>query len=240
MQSSHLNLIKTDFQEVEKRVLPRFPFCTLTFKEKGTNALHAYEVKDISYTGMQLCLKDGVHGLKDGEHLQGELNWRGDRVEVQGTVKWTKGQRLGVQFNGPASGGLLRFLSIENLVRGLRAVHQTSLGLEVPANLRYWLYGDGPVELFVWQHAHGEISKAQIIILHNFVEWEDGQGHRTGRVLTLRNVDTPLVTEDEFVFQLDQSPDHSKLEIARSFLLRLADSHIAPEVRDFILFKLRA
>ena len=69
------NLIKSDFEKHEKRVLPRFPFCYLTFKSDETSRV--YEVKDISYTGMQLALKDDEHNFKEDSALKGHIHWLG-------------------------------------------------------------------------------------------------------------------------------------------------------------------
>ncbi len=64
------NLIKNDAALREKRVLPSFPFCFMIFRpvqKSGNNHTHVYEVKDISHSGMQLALKDGIHHYKSQE-----------------------------------------------------------------------------------------------------------------------------------------------------------------------------
>lgn len=93
----HLNLIKTDYQEVEKRVFPRFPFSYLTFKA-GDSESKVFEVKDISFLGMQLCLKDGGHDFIPGTEIDGTLHWKGATLKALGNVKWVRGQQLGVAF----------------------------------------------------------------------------------------------------------------------------------------------
>ena len=73
----HLNLIKTDFEQTEKRIFPRFPFSYLTFKSSNDGAnKHVFEIKDISYTGMQLCLKDGGHDFTPGNTIGGTVHWQ--------------------------------------------------------------------------------------------------------------------------------------------------------------------
>ena len=90
----HLNLVESDFEELEKRVLPRFPFCFLTFKCSKENT-HVFEVKDISTSGMQLCLKLGTHQIEEDEKIHGFLQWGGVKLEISGNVKWTTEMRLG-------------------------------------------------------------------------------------------------------------------------------------------------
>ena len=91
-----LNLIKSDFEKHEKRVLPRFPFCYLTFKSDDTSRV--YEVKDISHTGMQLSLKEDGHAFAADSVLKGSIHWLGKNLGIAGTVKWSTSHRLGVEF----------------------------------------------------------------------------------------------------------------------------------------------
>jgi len=236
----HLNLIKTDFKETEKRVFPRFPFSYLTFKMKDDEK--AFEVKDISYTGMQLSLKDGGHQYKEGQKVEGIVHWRSASLKTVGVVQWVSGQRLGIEFAESESfdAEVKSFLSIDNIVAGMRPVHQTGLELEVPANLKYWIRADGPVELFVWCHKDREHSRFQILLLDNFVEWEDGKGIKTGKVVTKRDLDTPLISEDEFIFQIDEGVDMEKIKFAVSIVKALPEDYLPNDTRDFLMVKMGA
>jgi hypothetical protein len=185
----HLSLIKTGTQDLEKRVFPRFPFSYLLFKVSNGDK-HAFEVKDISYSGMQLCLKDGGHPYKSGEVISGSLHWRGKLLQVEGPVQWVKGQRLGVAFNESKDfdDEIKNFLSVKNIVASMKALHNADMELEMPGDLKFWLQADGPVEIFVWQHSGGNIAKFQMIMMDSFVEYQDGKGLRSGRILTKRDV----------------------------------------------------
>lgn len=233
-----LNLIKNTSGEVEKRVFPRFPFSYLTFKDKG----HAqvFEVKDISFTGMQLGLKEGEHNYRLGSHVEGTLHWRGQSMSVTSQVKWVQAGNIGVSFNLDKTPReeLEDFLSLDNIVASLRPVHNNPFDLELPSNLKYWLRADAPVEIFVWRHNDGELSKIHVILLNNLLEWEDGKGLRSGRVLSKRDLDSPLVREDEFMFEIDQSVDAEKLHFAQSVVSRLDSGHLPTEALDFIKLKL--
>ncbi len=227
------NLIKSDFEKHEKRVLPRFPFCYLTFKADENSRV--YEVKDISHTGMQLSLKDG-HEFQEDHSLRGSIHWMGQNLDVSGTVKWHTPHRLGVEFlkKRELLDKVQNFLNIKEVVKHLKPLHKVAEGLEIPARLKYWLRSDGPVEIFVWQHADGELSKVQILFFEVFVEWEDGVGLKTGRILSKRNVDSPLITEDEWLFQIDQDIDPSKLDRVKDLTAHLNENHFPSEVRTFI------
>jgi hypothetical protein len=233
-----LNLIKSDFEKHEKRVLPRFPFCYLTFKSDDTSRV--YEVKDISHTGMQLSLKEDGHAFAADSVLKGSIHWLGNNLDIAGTVKWSTSQRLGVEFakRREVTDKVHDFLNIKEIVKRLKPLHKVEGGLEIPPRLKYWLRSDGPVELFVWQHGHGEIAKLQILFLEVFVEWEDGEGVKTGRTLSKRNVDSPLLTEDEWVFQMDPEIDGEKLNKVKELIGLIPQDQLPLEVQTFLVRQL--
>lgn len=232
------NLIKSDFEKHEKRVLPRFPFCYLTFKPD--ESFRVYEIKDISHTGMQISLKEEGHSFKQDHILKGHIHWLGKNLDITGTVKWQTKNRLGVEFakKRDVMEKVQNFLSLKEIVKHLKPLHKVNDGLEIPARLKYWLRSDGPVEIFIWQHGDGEIAKAQILFLETFVEWEDGHGAKTGRILSKRNVDSPLLTEDEWVFQIDMDIDPDKLDRVKNLVDHISDDLLPAEVRTFLMRQL--
>ncbi len=237
---NHLSLIKTDYQDIEKRIFPRFPFNYLTFKAQN-GVERVFAVKDISYKGMQLSLKDGGHPYKIGEEVGGQLHWRGATLDLTAEVKWVHGQRLGVKFkdDGSFEEKIKGFLSIDNIIRGMRALHQSQMDLDLPSDLQYWLQADGPVEVFIWTHSDGEIARFQLVLMDSFVEYQDGKGLKSGRVLTKRDLDTPLVQEDEFVFEMDETLDDERLNFAQQVVLKIPSTFLPEHVFDFLRLKLR-
>lgn len=233
-----LRLVESDFENLQKRVLPRFPFCYLTFKCEQNN--HVFEVKDISHSGMQLVLKNGEHSMTKGASVHGKIHWFGQEEQVTGTVKWATSDRLGMEFSTQQSArdAMNDFLSVGNFVQHLRPIHKVDTGVELPAKLKYWLRSDGPVELFVWQHSGGNLSHFQIIIMENFVEWVDGEGLKTGRVISKRDVDTPLINEDEFVFSVDNHLDDSKVAMAKDLVSKLGADKLSETTLSFLNLKL--
>lgn len=232
------NLIKSDFQLQEKRIFPRFPVCYLTFKPE--RATRAFEVKDISHTGMQLGIRESGHPLTEGETVNGTVHWLGESLSLAGKVMWVTPGRAGVEFvkRQETAQAVVKFLDEERLVAALKPLHRLDYGAELPSKLKYWLRSDGPVEIFVWQHQDGELAQFQVLLLDQFVEWQDGQGLRSGRIMSKRNVDTPLVDEDELIFRVDQSLDDDKLQRVRSLVARLPAELLTPDAKDFLLMKL--
>ena len=98
---AQLKLVESDFENLEKRVLPRFPFCYLTFKCGHSEKV--FEIRDISHSGMQLVLRDGEHDIKEGSHIHGHIHWFGDTLDINASVKWVTDQRLGVEFSSQQS-----------------------------------------------------------------------------------------------------------------------------------------
>lgn len=238
----HLNLIKTDFKDVEKRIFPRFPFSYLTFKGKDKAERNVFEVMDISFSGMQLCLKNGGHAYVVGHEIEGTVHWKGATLNTKGTVKWVQGSRLGVSFveSLDFEDRVKKFLSIENIIAGMRPIHDSGLDLEIPANLKYWLRADGPVEVFVWQHKDRELAKFQFILLDYFLEWEDGRGLRTGSVVSKEDTDTPLALEDEFLFEFHDHLNQDVIEMAQGVISQVPIEFLNQDVMDFLKTKLGA
>lgn len=233
-----LSLVETNYEKIEKRVFPRFPFTYLIFKAGDQQKV--YEVKDISFTGMQLSLKDGEHNYKPGDAIEGLLHWRTATLRAKGTIKWAQEKRFGLAFEQTEEfkRSVRQFLSVENIVAGMRPLHQSTMDIGMPVNLKYWVRADGPVEIFVWQHKDGELSRFQIILLKKFVEWEDGKGTKTGEVISSRDMDTPLTAEDEFVFKIDKDIDEGCTRFALDVISRLPANFLPQDAVDFIQMKL--
>ncbi|MAX66138.1 MAG: PilZ domain-containing protein [Bacteriovoracaceae bacterium] len=237
--SPHLSLVQSDFKKLEKRTLPRFPFCFLIFK-CSQNENHVFEVKDISFSGMQLALKSGEHNIKQNESITGNIHWQGKELEVRGHVKWSTPSRLGVEFSSQKEmrDSVARFLAIEEIAKIMKPVHELDYGVDIPTRLKYWLRADGPVELFIWQHNDNEFSQFQILMMEHFVEWEDGKGLKTARVVSKRDVDTPLINEDEIVFKIDEAIDDQKIKRAAQLIKNIPVTYVDPDIISFIQMKL--
>lgn len=233
------NLIKTDFEELQTRVFPRFPVGQLLYKSHD-GAGHTFEVKDISLTGMQLFLKDGNVEQKNNETMKGQIHWKNLKLDIEGTVQWIKGPRLGIKFKDSPDfqKKIAEFLSVKNIIQHMRPVHQVQGVLDIPGDLKFWLRSDGVMDLYVWEHANRGISRFQMLCLEHFVEWIEGEGLHTGRVLTQRNLDTPLALEDEFVFQIDQNISAQKVTLARDIVDKISDQALSSDAKEFLLYKL--
>ena len=239
----HLSLIKTDYQELEKRVFPRFPFGFMVFKTDIDNSRTTgmvFEVKDISLTGMQISIKDGEHKYQSGDIVSGTLQWRGSSVALKGKVQWVRQASLGLSFESSISfeEKMRSFLSYDHVVSHIKSLHASQLNLELPNNLKYWLKSDGVLEIFVWEHSLSGISRFQILFMEHFIEWEEGLGLRTGKIMTQRDLDTPLSLEDEFVFHIDEGVVEDKVELALGVVKKIPEEVLPIEARDFLIYKL--
>jgi hypothetical protein len=234
----HLSLVKSGTEVLEKRTFPRFPFSFLTFKALHNDENRVFAVRDINYQGMQLTLKNGGHQYRVGDLLTGALHWKKVSTNVEGKVVWVKGERLGVSFEETKTQEDLKsFLCVDNIVASFRPLHKEELGIELPSNLMCWLQADGPMEIFVWRHTDGEISGFHIILMDTFIEYVDGKGLRSGVIPASRDVETPLNSEEEFEFLVDEKLDQDKLNFAREIIKNIPENFCSDKTRDFLSLK---
>ena len=235
-------LIKNDQELPEKRTLPHFPFCYMTFRcrcPKGNDM--TFEVTDLSQSGMQVSTRDGHHGLEKGQMVEGELHSLGQKFQVKGTLQWATGKRAGLLFQNIDEHFVSGLLSVQSSARRLKAIHDLidqEFMAHIPVGLRYWLHADGPIELFFWQHPDHEWKTIQAIYMDSFLEWEDGRGVITGRTLSKRDLDTPLIQEDEFVFGIDQDKNLERVEKIRALVQEIPEGALPIAAKEFFLRKI--
>ena len=93
----------------------------MVFKSQDI-ADHIFEVRDISYTGMQICLKNGEIKAKVFDELNGELHWNGKTIETKGEVAGREKRELAIiwefdlTFQMEWLQGMEEFLSITKLL----------------------------------------------------------------------------------------------------------------------------
>jgi hypothetical protein len=233
---THLRLVENPPNPIEKRIIPSFPFSFLTFKNLGKPTPQVFEVREISLTGAQFLLKDGKLNIAPDQELEGEFHWKGKSHKVTGSVVWVRDKRFGLKFKN--SIGMSEFLSIQNILDAMQVLHKNPLNIQYPPNLKYWLHSDGPVEILVWDHPDGEWKEFQFIYFKNFIEWVDGSGLKTGVVLTRRNSETSIFDQEEFLFQIDQTPDNSKIEGILPLLEKIPNDFLPSGIISFFKLKL--
>ena len=236
-----LNLIKSASANLEKRILPRFPLTLMTFRADQFEA-HSFEVRDISFSGMQVALKTGNHGLTINDEISGVLMWAGQKLKIKGTVRWCDEHRVGLLFdstNGLAT-EIKKFLSTDILASRMRPLHHGSFEMDLPSDLKYWLKSDGPAEIFIWQHRDGELSRFQFLLMDKLIEWVDGAGIRTGQVVKHNDADTPLSFKEEIDFHVDTEPCTDSLEMAYNIINKISEDSLPKEALSFLSIKLKA
>ena len=56
--------------------------------------------------------------------------------------------------------------------------------------------------------------------------------------MTQRDLETPLSLEDEFTFQIDNSVNTEKVEMALGVVRKISPDHLPLEAREFLVYKL--
>lgn len=228
-----LSLIKNHLGGHEKRLLPRFPYSAMTFRRPQD--VHVYEVKDITSSGMQLGLK-GPIPCQRKEVIEGHIHWHGEDLALSAQVEWVAKERMGVSFllAGNKAEELAKFISPASVARHLRPLHKMDLFMDLPVHLKHWVRADGPHEIFMWCHTDGEFSRIQCIVREHFWEWEDGGVAKTGRLVSKRDMDTPLMTEDEFIFLMDPEYKVERAKHITELLGHLTEEHLPQSSLDFL------
>lgn len=240
-----LNLIKTEFKEIEKRTFPRFPFSNLVFKISFSEGNVSYfSVKDFSFTGMQINIEDfekQCFQFQPGKILNGNIKWDGDCLHVQAKIEWIKKESIGLSFNisEKFKKDIYDFLSPQKIISHLKALHFLEIAKNYSNNLKYWLKADGVFELFIWEYSMTGISKIQMSYLGEYVEWEESLGFKTAKIIRQKNLDRPLTPEDELVFEVDEVISSTKIQNCLELIQNIPENFLSKEALYFLNLKLR-
>lgn len=213
-------IIKNDSPIEEKRLFPRFPYNFLTFSP-GDKVYEIIDItKDCIVFNVVLDGEENQNLFKVNDKISGKIHWHGLEIILSGIVESIIDSRVEISFIHSQKSliSLDEFLNIENLMKGLRPLHNSSFDIEHPPTLKYWLHGDGPLDLFFWVYENNEYSSFQMILLHDFIEWIDGKGLRTGQAQRKRIIETPLISEDEYRVLIDPVLNNQRIEKGLIFL----------------------
>lgn len=229
-----LNLIKNEASPELVRNFPRFPFTYMVFK--CAQSAETFEIQDISESGMQISLKSGELSLGKNSQVTGNINWNGDTLQIEATVVWVKGMRAGLRF---VNCSLHEFLSLARFAQNMKDITAMDMDLSLPRDLSLWLRSDGPCELFVWIDNNHNYSEFQIVFMDRYVEWSDGEGVKTGRVISKRDLQTPLLSQDQYIFKTDSPTQRNTLQTAQQILQELIKQQKIYDCFEFISRQLR-
>lgn len=76
------------------------------------------------------------------------------------------------------------------------------------------------------------------MMMEHFIEWEEGVGLKSGKIMTQRDLDTPLSLEDEFVFQIDETVVADKVDMALGVVRLISEEHLPRDAKEFLIYKL--
>lgn len=232
--SAVLELIDGEVERIESFSLPRFPFGRLIFKGSAKMSSHAFEVFSLKSDGMVLHLKDGEHSYSMGDIIQGELHLFDVKITLTGRI--LKAEELFLEVH--LLKNIKKLFALETLLLGMRLLKREDIPSEIPLDLCYWLRSDGLVEIFVWEHSDTEISAFQILFLDRVIEWRDGEGISTGKILKREEVEVPL--GEKLLVSFETCPLEEDLERGL-FILEHLEEGILPEVvLDFMELKVKS
>ena len=217
---NHLELINLDklYPKKEKITLPRYPIPQVTFRPKAAVGMpaHSLEIRDITPSGMQVENKMMHTPWNIGEVIEGELRFLDHKIPIRADIIWIKQGRAGLKFQSKELQKKIQdtILNISHLIQHLKPLHQ-NLSLEKPLNLRYWFQSAGPLEFMVWGDKSDPLASSLWVYSHFFVQWNDAEGLKTGKIYRQRADDEWNLLEGECVLLFDQ-------EINQDILAKLA------------------
>lgn len=222
---NHLELISLEklYPKKERITLPRYPIPQLTFRQilnSDENArMHGLEVRDISTSGLQLENKLNAISWEVGDHITGNLKFGDEKILIDAEVVWVKQSRAGLKFKTQALKDKIQdtVLNIDQLCQSLRPLH-TSLIQEKPLDLRYWLQATGPLEFMVWGTQAEPLASSLWIYSHFFVQWNDLEGLKTGKIYRQRADDEWNLMEGECVLLFDHKINQELLGYLSQFM----------------------
>ena len=242
---NHLELISLEklYPKKERINLPRYPIPQLTFKQTMMNDVqrsHGLEVRDISVSGMQVENKLNSLPWNVGDAVQGNLKLSNDKnnekISIVAEVVWVKQERAGLRFKKLELQQeiLNKVLNIDKLIESIKPLH-LSLGHEKPLDLRYWFQAVGPLEFMVWGKHADPLSSCLLIYSHFFVQWNDAEGIKTGKIYRQRGEDEWNLMEGECVLLFDHEINQDLLGKLQQFMSSLSESYFNED--DFAILK---
>jgi hypothetical protein len=193
-------------------------------------------VSDLSAEGMALRVidREDLERFTVGALVEGRLNLRREKVAVRARVRRLGGGEpggprvsvAGCEFEGlePASRERLR-VSLDPVALGaeLRPVPGAAGAGGGFAIDGVWYHGPSGTDLWAWRERDGSWRRVLCVALGTVVEWEDGRGVVTGRVVPGDGAGGAaeaqgMVRLESLRIELDARPDAAKMAVAKTLL----------------------
>lgn len=211
----------------EKRLLPRLTVSHEVFRHAVTGKFFA--VADLTTRGMAVRISDpeDLFHYSVGAEVQGTLNIRHEKFQIQGRVRHIGRDLVGVEFEPlPAAveHALASFLDPATLGPELRPVPtgDASLFYAAPSG----------TELLLGRDADGSFTRVTVMMLGNLVQWDARTGLRTG--LVKNSFEESLVTGitrlETMIFEEDRVIDPQKLNLAKRLV---SSSNLSEDLKKF-------
>jgi hypothetical protein len=199
----------------EKRRVPRVPMRVEQFRLKETGRV--FSVLDLSHTGVGIRILDPMDlaVLPLGRLVEGTLNLRGMKYSVTARVSHARRESVGLEFqelDNATLSGIRNYLDPAVLGRELRLIPGGANEL--------WYHGPSGMDYILTMKGHA-FTGACLIALESFVRWtrEDGVSTGIARPGRVECGGAGVVRIENMLLTRDETPDPSKIEIAKTLLL---------------------
>ncbi len=202
----------------EKRRLPRLALASEQFRLSSNGKV--YPVADISTGGLALTLIEAqdLAQFPVGSLLEGHLNLQREKHEVLARVRNVGRDRVGCEFENVSEGlreALARYLDPIELGKLLRPMPGLDSGM-------LWYQGPSNTHLMLWRGTDGQYRRLAVQVLGNSIHWDSVDGVVTGKSHSAFEPDEVrgVLRFETLVFERDEKPDPSKLQVAKNLLVR--------------------
>jgi hypothetical protein len=211
----------------ERRNLPRLSLSSEQFKHAPTGKI--FSVTDLSKSGMGLWLfdLDDLGLFPVGAHVEGTLNLKRQKYQIQARVRNLSSDRIGCEFKNlseSCSNSIAQFLNPATLGAELKLIPSVELNT-------LWYHGPSGTDLLIRRTADGVVQRITLYVLGSFVQWDQEGGLSTGRTApTEGHCEIRGIHRLETLY-MDPDPtlDSEKLEIAKTVVL---SSNLPLELKD--------
>lgn len=219
---------KEDRPGVERRRVPRLSLTTEQFRLSQTGRI--FPVADLSVNGMALRIIDRgeLAIFPMGMRFEGVLNLRREKYSVKAQVRHLGTELVGCEFEGldeKACQAIRAFLDPAILGKELKPIPAAD-------GVALWYHGPSGTDLLFWRLADGQYSRIILFVLGSYIQWENGAGLSTGRMMASfeQSEIRGVVRLETMLLEADPKPDKGKLRIGQTLV---SNSNIPQDLKKW-------
>lgn len=220
-------------EKLEKRKLPRLTMTNEQFRVSTVNRI--FPIRDLSECSMGFWLEDSSDRelFLVGQTIEGSLNLKREKYPLKARVRYLDKNRVSCEFEDPSE-QLLKVL--KEFLNPLSLASELKLLPSLEKNA-IWYHGPSGTDLILRRLLDGQYQSIIVYVFNFFIQWDCDLGLSTGSTfISDREIERIGVFRWETLFiNPDQSPDPSKLSIAKTIIL---GSNVPQDLKNWCVLKI--